>query len=70
MLHVRAPNAALASVLLDPEELAKLAAYIARHDKPGRDEQIDEDFFAGRTDAAAFEKFDAEIDEGRFTPMP
>ncbi len=66
MLHVRAPNAALASVLLDPEELAKLAAYIARHDKPGRDEQIDD----GRTDAAAFEKFDAEIDEGRFTPMP
>ncbi len=68
MLHVRAPNAALASVLLNPEELAKLATYIARHDKPGRDEQIH--FFAGRTDAAAFEKFDAEIDEGRFTPMP
>ncbi len=55
---------------LNSEELAKLAGYIARHDKLGWDEQIDEDFSAGGKHAAALEKFDAEIDAGRFTPMP
>ncbi len=55
---------------LNPEELAKLAAYIARHDKPGWDEQIEKDFSTGGKHAPSLEKFDAEIDAGRFTPMP
>ena len=55
---------------LKPDELAKLAGYIARHDKLRWDEQIDEDFSAGGKHAAALEEFDAEIEAGRFTPMP
>ncbi len=51
---------------LKPDELAKLAGYIARHDKLG----WDEDFSAGGKHAAVLEKFDTEIDAGRFTPMP
>ncbi len=54
---------------LKPDELAKLAGYIARHDKLSWDEQIDEDFSAGGKHAA-LEKFDTEIDAARFTPMP
>jgi hypothetical protein len=47
---------------LSREELAKLAAYIARQDKLGWDEQIEEDFAPGGKRAAALERIDAEID--------
>jgi hypothetical protein len=55
---------------LSREELAKLAAYIARQDKLVWDEQLEEDFSPGGKHAAALEKIDAEIDAGNFRPMP
>jgi hypothetical protein len=55
---------------LSPEELAKLAAYVARQDKLAWDEQIDQDFSPGGKHAAALEKIDAEIDAGNFKPLP
>lgn len=55
---------------LSRDELAKLAAYIARQDKLGWDEQIEEDFSPGGKHAAALERVDAEIDAGDFRPMP
>jgi hypothetical protein len=55
---------------LNREEIAKLAAYIARQDKLVWDEQLDEDFSPGGKNAAALHKIDAEIDAGDFTPMP
>ncbi len=55
---------------LSPEELAKLAAYIARHDKLAWDEQIARDFSPGGKHAAVVEKVDAEIDAGNFKPLP
>jgi hypothetical protein len=55
---------------LSREELAKLAAYIARHDKLAWDAEIEEDFSPGGRHADALEKVDAEIDAGKFTPMP
>jgi hypothetical protein len=55
---------------LSPEELAKLAAYVARQDKLAWDEQIDQDFSPGGKHAAALEKIDAEIDAGNFRPLP
>ncbi len=55
---------------LTPEERAKLAAYIARHDNSAWDEEIQSDFSPGGKHAAALEKIDAEIDAGKFTPMP
>ncbi len=55
---------------LSRDELAKLAAYIARQDKLGWDEQIEEDFAPGGKHAAALERIDAEIDAGNFRPMP
>jgi hypothetical protein len=55
---------------LSPEELAKLAAYVARQDKLAWDEQIDQDFSTGGKHAAALEKIDAEIDAGNFRPLP
>jgi hypothetical protein len=51
---------------LNREELAKLAAYIAREDKLSWDEQLEEDLSAGGKHAAALEKIDA----GDFRPMP
>jgi cytochrome c553 len=55
---------------LSREELAKLAAYIARQDKLGWDEQIQEDFSPGGKHAPALQRIDAEIDAGDFRPMP
>jgi hypothetical protein len=55
---------------LNREELAKLAAYIARTDKLVWDEQLEEDFSPGGKHAATLEKIDAEIDTGNFRPMP
>ena len=55
---------------LAPEELAKLAAYIARHDNLVWDQEIERDFSPGGKHAAVLEKVDAEIDAGNFTPLP
>lgn len=55
---------------LTPEELAKLAAYIAHRDKLAWDEQIEEDFSPGGRHSVALKKLDDEIDAGRFSPMP
>ena len=55
---------------LSPEDLAKLASYIARQDKLAWDEQIDRDFSPDGKHAAVLEKIDAEIDKGKFTPLP
>jgi hypothetical protein len=55
---------------LSPEELAKLAAYIARHDKLAWDEQLERDFSPGGKHAAVIDKADAEIDAGNFKPLP
>ena len=55
---------------LNREELAKLAAYIAKQDKLSWDEQLEEDFSTGGRHASALEKIDAEIDAGNFRPLP
>jgi len=55
---------------LSPQELAKLAAYIARHDKLTWDEEIECDFSPGGKHAEALEKIDAQIDAGNSTPLP
>jgi hypothetical protein len=55
---------------LTRDELAKLAASIARQDKLVWDEQIEEEFSPGGKHAATLEKVDAEIDAGKFGPMP
>ena len=55
---------------LSAEELAKLAAYIARHDKLAWDEEIERDFSPGGKHADLLEKIDAEIDAGNSTPLP
>jgi len=55
---------------LNREELAKLAAYIAKQDKLAWDEQLEEDFSPGGKHASALEKIDAEIDAGNFRPLP
>jgi hypothetical protein len=55
---------------LPPEELARLAAYIARQDKLAWDEQLEQDFSPGGTRAAILDKVDAEIDAGHFRPIP
>jgi hypothetical protein len=52
---------------LSPEELAKLAAHIARRDKLAWDKEIDEDFSPGGKHHEALKKIDAEIDAGHFT---
>ena len=54
---------------LNREELAKLAAYIAKQDKLSWDEQLEEDFSPGGKHASALEKIDAEIDAGNFRPL-
>jgi hypothetical protein len=43
---------------LSPEELAKLAAFIARHDKLAWDKQIEEDFSPGGKHEKLLEKLD------------
>ena len=55
---------------LSREELAKLAAYIAKKDKLSWDEQLEEDFSPGGKHAPALEKIDAEIDAENFRPLP
>ena len=55
---------------LNREELAKLAAYIAKQDKLFWDEQLKEDFSPGGKHASALEKIDAEIDARNFRPLP
>ncbi len=55
---------------LSPEELAKLAAYIARHDKLAWDKQIEADFSLDGKHAAVLKNVDAEIDAGNFRPLP
>jgi hypothetical protein len=55
---------------LTRDELAKLAASIVRQDKLVWDEQIEEEFSPGGKHAATLEKVDAEIDAGKFGPMP
>ncbi len=54
---------------LSPEELAKLAAYIARHDKLAWDKQLEDDFSPGGKHEKILEKIDTEIDTGEFTPL-
>ena len=54
---------------LSSEELAKLAAHIARRDKLSWDKEIEEDFSPGGKHDKALEKIDAEIDAGNFTPL-
>ena len=55
---------------LSPEELTRLAAFVARQDKLAWDKQLEEDFSPGGKHAKALEKFDAEIDAGGSTPLP
>ncbi len=55
---------------LSPAELTKLAAYIIHEDKLGWDEQLEEDFSPGGKHLGALRGIDAEIDAGKFTPMP
>ena len=55
---------------LSSEELAKLAAYISRHDKLVWDEELQRDFAPGGKHADAIEKIDVEIDAGNFTSLP
>ena len=55
---------------LSPEDLAKLAAHIARRDKLAWDKEIQEDFSPGGKHHEALQKIDAEIDAGNFKPFP
>jgi hypothetical protein len=55
---------------LSPEELAELAAFVARQDNLAWDAEIDDDFSPGGKHASALERIDAEIKAGNFKPMP
>jgi hypothetical protein len=55
---------------LSREELARLAAFIARQDKLVWDEELEQDFAPGGKHADALAEIDAEIDAGNFRPMP
>jgi hypothetical protein len=55
---------------LPPNELAKLAAYIARRDKITWDRELEQDFSPGGKHEQVLEKIDAEIDAGNFTALP
>ncbi len=55
---------------LAPEELAKLAAFVARQDNLAWDAEIDRDFSPAGKYAAGLEKIDGEIKAGKFEPMP
>ena len=55
---------------LPPNELAKLAAYVARRDKLAWDRELEKDFSPGGKHEKALEKIDAEIDAGNFTALP
>ena len=49
---------------LTPTELSRLAAYIARQDKLGWDQQLEDDFSPGGKHAEALRKIDTAIDAG------
>jgi hypothetical protein len=55
---------------LKPEELAKLAVFVARQDNLAWDAEIDRDFSPGGKHASALKKINAEIKAGNFKPMP
>ena len=55
---------------LSPEDLAKLAAHIARRDKLAWDMEIEEDFSPGGKHEKTLERIDAQIDAGNFTALP
>ena len=55
---------------LSPKELTKLAAYIIHRDKLAWDQEIEQDFSPGGKHETALAKIDAEIDSGKFTPLP
>ncbi len=55
---------------LSPEELAKLAAHIARRDNLAWDKEIEQDFSLGGKHENVLKQIDAEIDAGNFTPLP
>jgi hypothetical protein len=55
---------------LAPKDLAKLAAYIAQHDKLAWDEELVRDFSAGGKHEKLLDEIDGEIDAGNFTPLP
>jgi hypothetical protein len=55
---------------LSPEELAKLAAHIARRDNLAWDKEIEQDFSPGGKHENVLKQIDAEIDAGNFTPLP
>ena len=55
---------------LPPEELARLAAYIARQDKLAWDEQLEQDFSPGGKHATTLDKVDAAVDAGQLRPLP
>jgi hypothetical protein len=54
---------------LSPNELNKLAAYIARRDKLTWDQEIEENFSPGGKHAKALKKIDADVESGNFTPL-
>jgi hypothetical protein len=55
---------------LSPEDLAKLAAHIARRDKLAWDQEVEADFGPGGKHEEMLKKVDAEIDAGNFTALP
>jgi hypothetical protein len=55
---------------LSPEELAKLAAHIARRDKVAWDQEIEQDFSPGGKHVKVLKKTDAQIEAGNFMPLP
>ena len=55
---------------LSPEELAKLAAHIARRDNLAWDKEIEQDFSLRGKHENVLKQIDAEIDAGNFTPLP
>ncbi len=54
---------------LPPDKPAKLAAYIAHHDKLKWDEELEEDFAPGGKHAPLLDCIDREIDAGRFASL-
>ncbi len=55
---------------LSAEELAKLAAYIAKQDRLAWDRQLEKDFSPSGKHEKLLGEIDAEIDAGNFTPLP
>lgn len=55
---------------LSPEELTRLASFIARQGNLAWDKQLKEDFSPGGKHANTLQKLDAEIDAGNFSPLP